>query len=61
MNPFLENLKRQAEENPMVAIGIGGALVTMFTKFLGIVVDINNSRAWQKEVNRRRMNDLLKK
>lgn len=46
MNDFLENLKREAEENPVVALGVAAALLTAVNKFM-------DSRTWRKEVNRR--------
>ena len=61
MNPFLENLKRQAQENPMIAIAAGATVVTAAAQFLGKVVDIRNSNAWAKEVARRTMKDATKK
>jgi len=46
MNKFLENLKREAEENPIVALGVAAALV-------GAVTQLMNSSSWRKEVLRR--------
>lgn len=60
MKPFLENLKRQAEENPMFAIAAGGTLLAGAAKFLGMIVSARNSRVWAKEVARRAMKDGLK-
>jgi hypothetical protein len=60
MHPFLANLKRQAEENPMLALGVGAAVVTVVTKFIGAGVDMRNSNAWAKEVARRSMKDAAK-
>lgn len=61
MNDFWENLKRQAQENPVIALAAGGALLTGVTRLFGAVVDLRNSRAWAKEVARRTMKDGLKK
>ena len=60
MHPFVANLKRQAEENPMLALGIGATVVTVITKFIGASVDLRNSNAWAKEVARRSMKDAMK-
>lgn len=61
MNEFLTNLKRQAEENPMIALAAGAAVLTAITKFVGANADRRNSRAWVKEVERRRMKDIRQK
>lgn len=60
MNPFLQNLKRQAEENPMIALAAGAAVLTAITKFMGASVDMRNSRAWSQEVARRAMKDATR-
>lgn len=60
MNEFLENLKRQAQENPMVALAVGATVVTVITKFIGAGVDARNSAAWAKEVARRSMKDAAR-
>lgn len=61
MNEFLNNLKRQAEENPMIALAVGGAVLTAVTKFFKAGIDAMNSRAWAKEVSRRAAKDAFKK
>lgn len=53
MNAFLENLRRQAEENPMIALAAGAAM-------LKGAADLMNSRSWKKEVARRLVKDGLK-
>ena len=60
MEPFLRNLKRQAEENPMLALAAGAAVLTVITKFIGASVDAKNSHAWAQEVARRTMKDASK-
>lgn len=50
MDKFLENLKRQAEENPMVAMGVAAAIITAVTKFM-------DSSSWRAEVKRREKKD----
>lgn len=54
MEKFLENLKLQAEENPMLAIAAAGALAGGLSKLV-------NSLAWKQEVRRRAMKDLAKR
>lgn len=46
MERFVENLKRQTEDNPVLAAGIAAGLITATGKLL-------NAIAWHKEVNRR--------
>jgi hypothetical protein len=53
MNRFLENLQRQAEDNPVVAMGVAAALVTALSKLNDSRVNSKNSNAWAKEVERR--------
>ena len=53
MNRFLENLQHQAEENPIVALGVAAALLTAMSKFRAVQIDAKNSKAWAKEVDRR--------
>lgn len=48
MEQFINNLKRQAEENPFLAIGAAAALLAATSKFI-------NSMAWKQETNRRTM------
>jgi len=50
MDKFLENLKRQAEENPIVALGVAAAVLAGAAKIM-------NSMAWSREVSRRAMKD----
>jgi len=56
MQKFLNNLKRQAEENPFLALGIGAAVATAASKLLHSATETRNSKTWAKEVDRRRMN-----
>lgn len=53
MDKFLNNLKAQAEENPVLAMGVAAALLSASSKFI-------NSAAWRKEVNRRARKDTKK-
>jgi hypothetical protein len=52
-NKFLDKLAKQAEENPIVAIGVGAALITAISKLMDARGNMRNSRAWSREVNRR--------
>jgi hypothetical protein len=54
MDKFLNNLKSQAEENPVLALGVAAALFTSASKLV-------NAAAWKKEVRRRQMKDLKKR
>jgi hypothetical protein len=53
MNEFLENLKREASENPVVAIAVAAGLLTAASKLINASGNARNSRAWAKEVDRR--------
>jgi hypothetical protein len=46
MNEFINNLKKQAEENPVLALAVAAGLLTAGSKFM-------NSLAWKQEVARR--------
>jgi cytochrome b len=60
MNEFLNNLKRQAEENPVLALGVGAALITAISKLIDSGATARNSNAWKQEVARRAMKDARK-
>jgi hypothetical protein len=53
MNRFLENLKREAEENPVIALGVAAGLVTAISQLVNASANKRNSTSWRKEVNRR--------
>lgn len=55
MQKFLDNLRRQAEENPILALGVGAAVVTATSKLVHTATEARNSKTWAKEVDRRRM------
>ena len=59
-NRFIDNLKHQAEENPMVALGIAAALITSVSKLINSGTTAANARAWKMEVARRAMKDAAK-
>ena len=50
MNQFLTNLKREAEENPTIAIGVGTALLAAAGKFIDAAAHAKGSRAYAKMV-----------
>lgn len=56
MNKFLENLKRQAEDNPLIAMGVAVASLTAVSKFINVVGESKSRRTWAKEVDRRARN-----
>jgi hypothetical protein len=60
MNPFLTNLQRQAEENPVLALGVAAGLITAISKLIDSKNSSRNSRAWDRETARRAMKDALK-
>lgn len=53
MKQFIENLKRSAEENPLIAIGIAVAAVTAVAKLIDAAGHASGSRAFAKQVNYR--------
>ena len=54
MDKFIDNLKRQAEENPALTMGVAAALITSVSKLI-------NASAWKKEVKRRDLKDRREK
>lgn len=53
MNEFLTNLQRQAEENPVIALGVAAGLITAISKLIDSSGNSRNSKAWAREVDRR--------
>lgn len=49
-------LKEQVEDNPLVALGIGAALLGGVAKILNANTARKNARTWKKEVDRRSRN-----
>lgn len=47
------NLKRQIEEQPLIAAGIAATLLQGGAKLLNAVSASRNSKTWRKEVQRR--------
>jgi hypothetical protein len=50
---FINNLKHQAEENPVLAMGVAAALITAVSKLIDSSSNARNSKAWAQEVARR--------
>lgn len=53
MDRFIENLKNQAEENPVLAMGVAAGLITAISQLMNSTTNKKNSKAWAKEVDRR--------
>lgn len=51
-----KTLKRQVEENPLVAAGVGAALLTGVSKLMTANTDRKRAKTYAKEVNRRIQN-----
>jgi hypothetical protein len=50
---FVQNLKRQAEENPVVVLAVTATLVSASAKLVSANTARSNSKVWAKEVARR--------
>ena len=55
MKRYIDNLKTQAEENPLVAAGIGITLIVAIKGLLQADNDRRNTKTWAREVDRPRM------
>jgi hypothetical protein len=53
MKKFIENLKLQAAENPVLAIGVTAAVVTATAKLIDSASAAKGRRAYAKQVNYR--------
>jgi hypothetical protein len=53
MNEFLENLKREAVANPVLALGVTAALLTAAGKFIEAAGHAKGSAAFARDVDRR--------
>lgn len=51
MNKFIENLTRQAEENPILAFGVGAAFITALSKLIDASGHARGSRAYARQIN----------
>lgn len=47
------NLKHQVEDNPLVAAGIGAALLNGAAKLMNANTGRKNAKTWRREVTRR--------
>lgn len=50
MEKFLENLKREAEANPVMALAVGAALITAVSKLLDAHGHNAGSRAYARQI-----------
>lgn len=50
------NLKKQIEEQPLIAAGIGAGLLSGAAKLINAGVGARNSKTWRREVKRREKN-----
>jgi hypothetical protein len=55
MNEFIENLKRQAEANPVLALGVAAGLITAISKLMDSSASMKNAKSWDRETMRRSM------
>ena len=55
MKKYLENLKYQAEQNPLVAAGITASLIIAIKGLMQANTNRKNANTWASEVERRRM------
>jgi len=53
MKPFINNLKRQAQENPVAALLVGAMVVTATAKLIDAAGHAAGSKAYAKQVNHR--------
>lgn len=51
MNKFIENLKRQAEENPIGALIVTALVVTAASKFVDAAGHAAGSRAYARQID----------
>jgi hypothetical protein len=52
-NRFVQRLKVQAEENPLLAVFIGATALSVVAKVIQANTERSNARTWAKEVERR--------
>lgn len=52
---FFKNLMRQAEENPLLAMGAMAAMFTGAAKLVSMSIAAKNAQTWAQEVARRTM------
>lgn len=51
MDKFISKLKEQAEENPILALGVGAAAVTAAAKLIDAVGSVRSRNAYAKRMN----------
>lgn len=61
MNEFLENLKREAADNPIVALGVAAGLITAIGRLMNANTDARKARDWKREVRRREVKDSVRR
>jgi hypothetical protein len=61
MEKFINNLIAQAEENPVLALGVAAGLIGAVSKLLDANTSARNSKTWKREELRREMKDFAKK
>jgi hypothetical protein len=57
---FLKNLQRQAEENPILALGVAAGLIGSISKLVDSTGNLKNAHSWKQEVKRRAKKDARK-
>lgn len=50
------NLKKQIEEQPLIAAGLAAGLLSGVSKLINAGVNARNSKTWRREVKRREKN-----
>lgn len=60
MEKFLENLKAQAEANPVLAMGVAAGLLTAISKLMDANTNARNAKSWSRETQRRAIKDAKK-
>lgn len=60
MNRFLTNLQSQAEDNPILALGVAAALMTAVSKLSNSRAEMKNAKSWDRETLRRAMKSTSK-
>lgn len=61
MNEFLENLKREAEKNPIAALGVAAGLLAAVGKLMNANTEAKKARDWKREVRRREVKDGIRR
>jgi hypothetical protein len=59
-NEFLENLKREAADNPLIALGLAAGLLTAASKFVEAAGSVKSKHAYAK-IMKNSMNNITKK